>query len=197
MLSGFSCGWCSLLNSRQSVAILRGAWGGPCPSIFLAGLQLGSPSCVLNFTLKFVWLIYTADDFQPVILLRLSDNLQALQPAFNISQIYDKLCCYFWRPGNGSCWWRHNAWLLGSWVNFSQIAIVMAKDSVRSYETVAEMGRLSAFQSEVKLDYITVSRLLLVPVANCLWKHNTFGAVSPSEPLLHYFAPPYLASRLS
>jgi len=34
------------------------------------------------------------------------------------------------------------------------------------------VGRLifGAFQCEIKLDYITVSRLLLVPVAKGLWK---------------------------
>jgi len=30
----------------------------------------------------------------------LNDNLEALQPAFNIFQMQDKLCCCFWRSGN-------------------------------------------------------------------------------------------------
>jgi len=29
--------------------------------------------------------------------------------AFNISQMHDKLGCWFWRPGNGSCLWRHTS----------------------------------------------------------------------------------------
>jgi len=44
---------------------------------------------------------------------------------------------------------------------------VVLKNSFRNYETVAEVGRLifRAFQFEMELDYFTVSRLLLVPVA--------------------------------
>jgi len=46
--------------------------------------------------------------------------------------------------------------------------VVLLKNSFRKYDTVAEMGRLifSAFQCEMELGYITVSRLLLVPVVN-------------------------------
>jgi len=29
-----------------------------------------------------------------------NDNLETLKPAFNISQMHDKLCCGFWRVGN-------------------------------------------------------------------------------------------------
>jgi len=36
----------------------------------------------------------------------LNDNLETLQPPFNISQLHDKLCC-LWRPGNKSCLWPH------------------------------------------------------------------------------------------
>jgi len=61
-------------------------------------------------------------------------------------------------------------WLLGPSVKFSQTTVVVVKDSVGSYETVAGMRRFifHTFQCEVELDYITVSRLLLVPVAKCL-----------------------------
>jgi len=39
------------------------------------------------------------------------------------------------------------------------------------------MGRLidRAFQCEVELDCITVSKLLLVPVAKCLRQHKNWG----------------------
>ena len=62
-------------------------------------------------------------------------------------------------------------WLLGSYINFSQVVVV--KDSFLCQETVAEMGRLicRAFQYEMEPDYITVSKLLLFPVAKGLWKH--------------------------
>ena len=48
----------------------------------------------------------------------------------------------------------------------------MLKNSFRNYETVAKMGRsiFRAFQCEMELDYITVSRLLLASVAKGLWK---------------------------
>jgi len=46
---------------------------------------------------------HTADNFQPA-----NDNLEALLPAFNISQLHDELGCWFWRPGNWKCWWRHS-----------------------------------------------------------------------------------------
>jgi len=61
-------------------------------------------------------------------------------------------------------------WLLGSGVKCTQTAILVVKDSVRNEETVAEMRRLifRAFQCEVELDYIVVSRFLLVLVAKCL-----------------------------
>ena len=74
--------------------------------------------------------------------------------------------------------------LLRSYVKFSQIPYVVAKDSIRSYETVAEMGRLiyCAFQCGVELDYISVSRLLLVLVAKCLWKESV--SVNLSEFIL-------------
>jgi len=60
--------------------------------------------------------------------------------------------------------------MLASCVKFpcSQTAIVVWKNSFRNYETGAEMGRLifRAFQCEMGMDYITVIRLLLVPVVN-------------------------------
>jgi len=58
--------------------------------------------------------------------------------------------------------------MLASCVKFSQTAIVVWKNSFRNSEIGAEMGRLifRAFQCELEPDYITVSRLLLVPVAN-------------------------------
>jgi len=61
-------------------------------------------------------------------------------------------------------------WLLGSCVKFSQTAVVVLKNQFRNEETVAEVGRLifRAFQYEMELDYITVRRLLLVPVAKDL-----------------------------
>jgi len=34
---------------------------------------------------------------------------EALLPALNISQMHDKLGCWFWRPGNGSYLWRHTS----------------------------------------------------------------------------------------
>jgi len=60
-----------------------------------------------------------------------------------------------------------HSWLLPSCVKFSPTAVVVLKNSFQNYETVAEVGRLifRAFQCEMELDYITVSRLLLVPVA--------------------------------
>jgi len=56
------------------------------------------------------------------------------------------------------------------------------KNSFRNEETVAEMGRLIflAFQCEMELDYITVSRLLLVPVVNvCENIKNWFQLIYP------------------
>ena len=55
-------------------------------------------------------------------------------------------------------------------MKFIQFAIVVLKHSFRNKETVAEMGRSvsRAFQCEMELGYITVSRLLLVPVAKGL-----------------------------
>jgi len=57
--------------------------------------------------------------------------------------------------------------LFGCCVIFSQTAVVVLKSSFRNQETVTEMGRLifHAFQCEIELDFITVSRLFLVPVA--------------------------------
>jgi len=55
-------------------------------------------------------------------------------------------------------------------VKCSQTALVVLEISFRNYETVAEMGKLNfrAFQCEMELDYTTVNRLLLVPVAKGL-----------------------------
>jgi len=52
-------------------------------------------------------------------------------------------------------------------VKFSETAVVVLKNSFRNSDTVAEMGKLifRAFQCEIELDYITFSRLLLVPAA--------------------------------
>jgi len=60
--------------------------------------------------------------------------------------------------------------LLGSCMIFSQTAVMVLKKSFRNEETVAEMARLifRAFQCEIELDYIIVSRLLLAPVAKGL-----------------------------
>jgi len=53
-------------------------------------------------------------------------------------------------------------------VKFSQTVdlVVVLKNSFRNQETVTKVERLifRAFQCEMELDYITVSRLLLVPV---------------------------------
>jgi len=48
------------------------------------------------------------------------------------------------------------------------------------------MGRLifRAFQCEMELEHITVSRLLLVPVAKGLWKHSELVSVNLSEVIL-------------
>jgi len=48
------------------------------------------------------------------------------------------------------------------------------------------MGRLlvRAFQCEMELDYITVSKLLLDPVAKGLWKHLDLVSVDLSEFIL-------------
>jgi len=64
----------------------------------------------------------------------------------------------------------HTSGLLGSCVKFSQTVAMVVKYSDRSKETVAELGRLifRAFQCEIELDYITVSRLLLILVAKGL-----------------------------
>jgi len=74
--------------------------------------------------------------------------------------------------------------MLGSCVKFSQTAVVVLKNSFPNEETFAEVGRLifRAFQCEVELDYITVSRLLLVPVAKGLWKQfkNWFQLIYPN-----------------
>jgi len=61
-------------------------------------------------------------------------------------------------------------WFLGSCVEFSQTAVVVLKNSFRNQKTVAEVGRLifRAFQCEMEVDFITVSRLLLVPIAKGL-----------------------------
>jgi len=47
-------------------------------------------------------------------------------------------------------------WLFGSCVIFSQTAVVVLKNLFRSYEIVAEMGRLivRAFQFEMELDIL-------------------------------------------
>jgi len=47
------------------------------------------------------------------------------------------------------------------------------KHSFQDEETVTEMGRLifSVFQRKMELDFITVSELLIVPVAKGLLKH--------------------------
>ena len=47
-------------------------------------------------------------------------------------------------------------------MKFSRTTVVVLKKIFRNYETVAEIGRLifRAFQLEIELDYITVSRLL-------------------------------------
>ena len=65
-------------------------------------------------------------------------------------------------------------------MKFSQTAIALWKNSFPHYETCTEMGRLifRAFQCEMELDYITVSRLLLVPVANvCESVENWFQLI--------------------
>jgi len=49
-------------TSASSVAILRGDLSGSCPLDFWL-----APSFMLNFTFKFVWLTYTADNLQPAI----------------------------------------------------------------------------------------------------------------------------------
>ena len=61
-------------------------------------------------------------------------------------------------------------WLLGSCVKLSQTTVVVLKNSFRNYETVTQVGRLifRAFQCEMEVDYITVSRLFLVLVAKGL-----------------------------
>jgi len=48
------------------------------------------------------------------------------------------------------------------------------------------MGRLifRAFQREMELEYITVSRLLFVPVAKGLWKHLELVSVNLYEFIL-------------
>ena len=59
----------------------------------------------------------------------------------------------------------------------------MLKNPFRNEETGAEMGRLifRAFQCEMELDYITVSRLLLVPVVNvCESIKNWFQLINPN-----------------
>jgi len=58
-----------------------------------------------------------------------------------------------------------------SCVKFNQTVVVVLKNSFWNQETVTEEERLifRAFQCEMELDYITVSRLLLVPVAKGLW----------------------------
>jgi len=53
---------CSVL--LRAGAVLRGGWVSHTPR-FLAGPLLDHPSFVLNFTFKFVWFTYTADNFQP------------------------------------------------------------------------------------------------------------------------------------
>ena len=60
--------------------------------------------------------------------------------------------------------------LLESCVKFSQTAVVVLKDSSRNLEKIAEIGKLifRAYQGDMELDYIAVSRLFLVPVAKGL-----------------------------
>jgi len=63
--------------------------------------------------------------------------------------------------------------LLRSCAKFSQTMVVVLKALFRNWETVVEVERLifRAFQCEMELDYITASRLFLVPVAKGLRKH--------------------------
>jgi len=79
--------------------------------------------------------------------------------------------------------------MLASCVKFNQTAIVVWKNSFRNYETGTEMGRLifRGFQCEMELDYITASRLLLVPVVNvCESTENWFQLIYPNLSWLQY-----------
>jgi len=58
-----------------------------------------------------------------------------------------------------------------SCVKFSQAVVVLLKNSFWNQETVTEVERLifRALQCEMELDYVTVRRLVLVPVEKGLW----------------------------
>jgi len=75
-------------------------------------------------------------------------------------------CVVFWRPGKWELFMTtHTVPLVIRFLwEINHTAVVVTKDSVRSWETVAEMGRLMyrAFPCEVELDYTTVNGLLLV-----------------------------------
>jgi len=78
--------------------------------------------------------------------------------------------------------------MLGSCVKFSQTAIAVWNNSFRNKETGAEMGRLifRAFQCEMELDYITLSRLLFGPVVNvCESIKNWFQLIYQNLSWLH------------
>jgi len=58
--------------------------------------------------------------------------LEALLPAFNISQMHDKLVVGFDGRVMGVFYNDTHQWLLGSCVKFSQTAVFVVKGSVRS-----------------------------------------------------------------
>ena len=66
VVSTCSCTDCTLQTFVTSCSSdSKGDLGGACPPVFWLAPCLAPPSFVLNFTLKFVWLTYTADNFHP------------------------------------------------------------------------------------------------------------------------------------
>jgi len=65
-----------------AVAVLRGAWVGHGPTQTFSWPPAWPPSFVLNFTFKFVWLTYTADNFQPANFQRFEDFLARVLTIF-------------------------------------------------------------------------------------------------------------------
>jgi len=63
-------------------AVLTGAWVGHGPPDFWLAPCLAPPSFFPNFTFKFVWLTYTADNFQSVKFKRFEDFLATVLTIF-------------------------------------------------------------------------------------------------------------------
>ena len=158
------------------MAILGGGGAvGPCPTQIF-----GSQVFFHDFTFKFVWLTCTADNFQPAKFWTISQKPSSLHSIFSKC----KISCVVVFDGRETrvIYDDTHQWFLRICMKFSQTAVVVMKNSIWHQEIVSEMGRLfwNAFQCEVELDYITVSKLCLVPVAKGLWKRYELVSVNLS-----------------